>query len=102
MSPGTHFYSYTIIAAIGVLALGFVCFAAGLRVNPPAAFRLACTGLSMSRWGRAPTLFFARQGWMFLMRPECADIFPLVLPWRLRLHDEARAGHGRRHGYFDG
>ena len=33
LSPVTRFYTYTAIAAIGVLALGFVCFAAGLRVN---------------------------------------------------------------------
>jgi conjugative transfer signal peptidase TraF len=33
MSLPRHFYSYTAVGAIGVLALGFACFAAGLRVN---------------------------------------------------------------------
>lgn len=33
LSPGARFYRYTAIAAIVVLALGFMCFAAGLRVN---------------------------------------------------------------------
>lgn len=31
--PAGRFYSYTALAAIGVLALGFVCLAGGLRVN---------------------------------------------------------------------
>ena len=33
MSLRRHFYSYTAVAAIGVLTLGFACFAAGLRFN---------------------------------------------------------------------
>ena len=91
------------IAAIGLLALGFVCFAAGLRVNTTGAFRLACTGLSMSRWGRAPTLFFARRSRRCLTRPESADISAAgFCPGDYGFMMKRVLAHGRRCGYLDG